>query len=717
MSHSSNPIFALDIGTRSVVGIMLEMIGDKQYKILGYEMVEHDERSMLDGQIHDVVAVAEVIGKVKEKLEAVFGPLEQVAVAAAGRSLKTKRIKSEQSIAGRPPLTREEILALELSAVQEAQRALAMEEEKDRTQYYCVGYSVVNYYLDSYVIGNLIEQRGETASVEVIATFLPRIVVDNLIAALRRAGLSMSALTLEPIAAIHVLIPPTMRRLNIALVDIGAGTSDIAITSEGTITAYGMVPVAGDEITDALMQAFLLDFPIAERVKRELQVKDRISFTDVLGFEHQLSRDEIIQAIREDVVKLAQTIGTRIIELNGKAPQAIILIGGGSLTPGIGPALAHMLGLPEQRVAIRGVEAIHNLLLNDPKIKGPEMVTPIGIAVTAKEHPVKYLTVEVNNKTLRLFDLRRQTIGDALIALGMDMKRLHGRPGLALTVFINQKMKMFPGSHGEPPIIRMNGREAYLDTEIHDGDQIEVIPGNDGTTATISVKDVVEEITTLDLYINDLPRSIPPVVMVNGEAATWDTQLKERDQVELRLPRTLAEIKDELGLKAALSETIHYQVNGNPHQIEINYITILINGKKADWDTPVQTGDRIQIIHERFNRPILKDLLRDEDYIDNYIQITFNEEMVKIPITELLVKVNGQLADMNAEIRNGDHITIEQKALPHPIYSDVFRYVEYTAPTRIDGGSIRILRNGEPASLDEPLQNGDQLEIKIEVLR
>lgn len=58
-----------------------------------------------------------------------------------------------------------------------------------------------------------------------------------------------------------------MRRLNVALVDIGAGTSDIAITDQSTVIAYGMVPTAGDEITEALSDYYLLDFPVAETVK------------------------------------------------------------------------------------------------------------------------------------------------------------------------------------------------------------------------------------------------------------------------------------------------------------------------------------------------------------------------------------------------------------------------------------------------------------------
>ncbi|SDH72946.1 cell division FtsA domain-containing protein [Alteribacillus bidgolensis] len=86
-----------------------------------------------------------------------------------------------------------------------------------------------------------------------------------------------------------------MRRLNIALVDIGAGTSDIAITDLGTVTAYGMVPVAGVEVTESLSDHFLLDFPDAEIVKKELTTEKEINIIDILGMETTNSYEEVLQ--------------------------------------------------------------------------------------------------------------------------------------------------------------------------------------------------------------------------------------------------------------------------------------------------------------------------------------------------------------------------------------------------------------------------------------
>lgn len=207
-------IFALDIGTRSVVGIILKET-DGQYQVEDIVIKEHEERAMLDGQIHDVLAVAEVIANIKKTLEERHGPLTRVCVAAAGRSLKTEKGKANISIKGKPLLTHEDVTYLELAAVQQAQMALAEKSANEKSHhYYCVGYSVTRYEIDGEEIGNLVDQQGEEASVEVIATFLPKLVIESLLAALQRAHLEMEALTLEPIAALNVLIPPTMRRLN-----------------------------------------------------------------------------------------------------------------------------------------------------------------------------------------------------------------------------------------------------------------------------------------------------------------------------------------------------------------------------------------------------------------------------------------------------------------------------------------------------------------------
>ncbi|HWI47624.1 MAG TPA: cell division protein FtsA, partial [Rummeliibacillus sp.] len=185
----ASKLFALDIGTRSVVGIILEE-QDNSFHVVDLIAEEHKERAMVDGQIHNIIHVATVIQHIKEQLEEKHGPLRSVSVAAAGRALKTEQASVTLDIKNRPAMTEDDISRLELAAVQKAQQQLLDHKENNNgSHYYCVGYSVLYYRLDSEEIGSLMDQQGEAAEVEVIATFLPRVVVESLLAALKRADL------------------------------------------------------------------------------------------------------------------------------------------------------------------------------------------------------------------------------------------------------------------------------------------------------------------------------------------------------------------------------------------------------------------------------------------------------------------------------------------------------------------------------------------------
>ena len=83
------------------------------------------------------------------------------------------------------------------------------------------------------------------------------------------------------IAAINIAIPEKFRLLNIALVDVGAGTSDISIVKDGSIIAFGMIPLAGDEVTETIARNYLTDFATAEHVKRQCERRKSVTFKDI----------------------------------------------------------------------------------------------------------------------------------------------------------------------------------------------------------------------------------------------------------------------------------------------------------------------------------------------------------------------------------------------------------------------------------------------------
>lgn len=710
--NEQTPIFGLDIGTRSVVGLLLKKL-DRGYEVIDIEIEEHDERSMVDGQIHNIISVAKVITSIKEKLEKKHGPLRKVCVAAAGRSLKTKRSRVSIDISKKRDFAHHDILHLELSAVQKAQFDIAQELQGQSVNYYCVGYSVLSYQLDDQEIGSLVDQSGFLASVEVIATFLPKVVVESLLAALNRAGLVLEALTLEPIAAINVLIPPTMRRLNVALVDIGAGTSDIAITDLGTVIAYGMVPVAGDEITEAISDHFLLDFPEAEVVKRQLSTQDEVILTDILGFETTHSCEDIIQPISNAIENLAHHITSEILNLNKKPPKAVMLVGGGAMTPTLTKYIANFLQLPENRVAIRGIDAIKSLIIPKTIKAGPELVTPIGIAIAAKESPVKYVSVRVNDQTIRLFDIKRLTIGDGLLASGIELPKLYGKPGMAIMVTVNERLISIPGEHGEPPVLEKNGHICSFDESLKDGDCINVQTGINGQNAKATVGDVIESLPSKTVTINGNNYCSKSTILKNGKKSTLTDNLEDHDAIVIKSSKSIGEVLNSLQLFDIIQNLNPFFAIINGRKVTlVNEDALIKNGKNAMISSIVQDGDTITI-RENIDKNITleKILINQQISYIHAITVYFNDKPVEISRLLIEAKRDDEPLNEKSYIQNGDQITLAVKQKESFIFQDVFRFVTFNF-TAQENKKLTILRNEGNATFSTKIHTGDHLEIK-----
>ena len=705
-------LFALDIGTRSVVGIILEE-QDEHFHVSDIIVKEHKERAMVDGQIHNVLYVAELIKEIKSELEEKHGPLTKVSVAAAGRALKTEQANVTINIRNRPIFTEEDISRLELQAVQQAQaKLLQNKEDAKMTHYYCVGYSVLYYKLDGEEIGNLLDQQGDEATVEVISTFLPRVVVESLLAALKRADLEMEALTLEPIAAINVLIPPTMRRLNVALVDIGAGTSDIAITNQGTIVAYGMVPTAGDEITEALSDQYLLDFPIAEQAKRKLSTDETICIKDILGFDQDIPSNDVIEAIKPAIQTLAESIGNEILRLNNQVPpKAVMLVGGGSLTPNLTTELGNILGLPSNRVAVRGIDAIQNLTKEEFIPATPELVTPIGIAIAARKAPVQYMTVYVNEQIVRLFEMKEMTVADAFLAANIRATQLYGKPGQGISITVNGRDIFIPGEHGQPATILVNSETASTKTLINHDDKISLIEGMNGTDATATVRDLVDSASVKTVTIQGTKYIVEPKVKVNDENAPLELKLRDRDQVEIETFETIEEVlkaTNRLDILHKL-QSFFIHVNGQPMFLPEFSGKLFINGKPSKLQYPIQDGDVLTI--DEPSLPTVQAIANKLDVLlEEKIIVTFQNEQLELTKVCREVLVNGTVVQQNSTIHNGAMIQIIEKDTKPWIYQDVFRYSNWQLPTNFKG-HFTILKNGNVSSFDEEIFGGDQLEI------
>ncbi len=704
--ENKNNIFALDIGTRSVIGIVAHREDDGSLTVIDTERQEHKTRAMLDGQIHDVPQVAAVITAVKKLLEDKVGPLKSVAVAAAGRALYTMTAEAEMEFSG--IITSEQERRLDFAGVQAAQAKLAEGGTIDATRYYCVGYSTINYTLDDSQLKTLVGQRGRHATATVIATFLPRQVIDSMDSALQATHLEMKAITLEPIAAINVLIPPTMRHLNLVLVDIGAGTSDVAITKNGSVIAYGMVPMAGDEITEAISQKFLLDFNVAERIKREATKGQDVEYDDILGIHHEVRAKEIIDPILPTVEKLASAIAKQIMDLNGGEPQAVLLVGGGALTPHLADFVTKELSLSDGRVAVRhpdNIEGINNL----PAIlKMPDAVTPLGILKIASLNTLHFLTIYVGENEYRLFNFRDLTISDALLNAGIQLKNMSGKPGLGFKVTVNGKPEFFRGTMGTMAKLKIDGKDATLDTPIADGSRIEIEPGEDGANPEVTADDVMEMPEKYKLFINGHERELPAEILVNGVKPTEGQLLEDGDVITTKDTRSIGEALSAMGYPPT-GKKIHFKLNGSATQYSV-VPDILVNDEPATLSMLLHDGDRIEYMSN--GEPKLSDVLDLKEY-DTNLTIYFNGAEEKIPLDNVTLEVNERPANLNTIISEGCVVRYERNERRATLISHALAAVKFEPPSAKSGMTVEIMLNGKPANISDPIKNGDALDIKI----
>lgn len=714
---SQQLLFALDIGTRSVVGLVGEL-QDNRIRLTAYERQEHHTRAMLDGQIHDVPEVAKVLSAVKQRLEKIGPVPKKVSIAAAGRALCTIRSAAELDVQTRGSLSAEDESALELAAIQAAQHQLATSQHYgDPTSYYCVGYSVVGFSLDGTPLKTLVGQRGKKTAITLIATFLPRQVIDSLQTAVQDAGLEISTLTLEPIAAISVLIPQTMRHLNLALVDVGAGTSDVAVTRSGSVIGYGMVPCAGDEITEAISQAYLLDFNVAETLKRQLnspkksgKAAPKLAVTDVLGLERKLTAAEVLAAVEKPVVELAQAISEQILTLNQMPPQAVLLVGGGALTPLLPEALAQALDIPAERVAVRRPDSVEGITDIPPALRSPDSVTPLGILKLASSRTLHFVTVTLNNQPLHLFNLGRLTVADALLAGGIDIRALQGRPGLGLTITVNGHTHFLPGSHGKPGRITINDAAVTFVDPVQEGDVILVEKGETGSSPRLSLLDIVPLPDPLAITLDGAPLEIKAQITINGLEATANTLLSDRDQVRIEIPSTLGELLPLLQTTAQAAE-YRYIIN-DAERLYTTSPCFTLNGQAAGAAAPVKSGDRLQICPPA--EPLLGDILGlSQEQASSCITVLVNQTPQHIPVRRYAYSVNGQPAELHSPVPTGSLISFTCMDNAHPILSDVLLAARFDPRSLPPGSSVAVFLNGRPAELTAIVKNNDQVEIRV----
>lgn len=710
-------VFGLDIGTRSIVGSVGYKIDD-QFYVIAQRVKEHETRAMLDGQIHDIGRVGRTIMQVKEELEQAIGEkLNDVCIAAAGRVLKTVTVHAEQKFEMEKEVSAEDVFALNSKGVEKAYEEFLQENDTE-VKFFCVGYSVMRYYMNNYVIGNLESHKASVIGVDMIATFLPEDVVDGLHKSVEQAGLSVVNLTLEPIAAIQVAIPEMYRMLNIALVDVGAGTSDISITQGGSIIAYGMIPVAGDALTEAIAQHCLVDFAAAEQIKRDYGEYEVIEYKDIMGLPQKISREDLLELLRPIVEDMTKQVSDKIKELNGDKPvSAVFVVGGGGKIATYTELLAEQLGIAKERVALRGEEVMQKIqFLEKEGRKDSLFVTPIGICLSYYEQSNSFLFVTFNNKRIKLYDNNRLAVVDAAMQADFPNDGLFPKRGKALEFTINGKKRVVRGEMGEAAVITVNGKTADIYTPIYANDVILVRESTAGAAADMEIGKLQEYQASITVEVNEQRIVLPKFASVNGHLQSEYYGIQDQDVIEILSYYTVRQIMEFMDVLI-------------DHRFEI-----YVNNKPADMDTKVyenfsvvwtmQTEDAYRTFGQNTekeadgeaeseeNAEYGKDPDKEESAdqestaeekgagykADSGSKDSASEEtkMPKDPAVNVGVVVNGRFIVMSGK--------------PSYVFVDVFDYIDFDL-SKPHGKAIVTRLNGADAQYTQTLQDGDKIEI------
>ena len=675
-------VYGLDIGTRSIVGTIGYLEKDR-FIVVAQRVKEHETRAMIDGQIHDIGAVGDMIREVTEELEIeTKQELKQVCIAAAGRVLRTVTTHVEIDLEGEKLIAKEDIFALDSYGVEKAYEQFQKENDLDM-KFYCVGYTVMRYFMNGYPMSNLENHKAKTIAADLIATFLPDDVVDGLYKAVELAGLEVANLTLEPIAAMEVAIPQMYRMLNIALIDVGAGTSDISITKDGSIVAYGMLPVAGDCLTEDIARHCLVDFKTAEQIKCGIEKSETVEYKDIMGLPQKIAREEVLHIVEDNMTSMAVQAADKIKELNGDKPvSAVFVVGGGGKIEGYTKCVAERLGIPAERCALRGEEVMQKIdFLPRDIVKDSLLVTPVGICLNFYEQSNNFMFVTFNGQRVKLYDNNKLAVVDAAIQAEFPNEDLFPKRGEGLTFTFNGKEKTLRGGRGESAVILLNGNPADIHTPIRANDVINVECSTAGEKATQQLGKFPEYKETISITVNGQNITLPKFASVNDELQTAYYEIQDGDVIEMLNYYTVEQVTEVMDVLLEQGAVIR------------------VNNVVADKQTKVYDNFALEWSYEQPEKEEAQDTEIEEDEVvtDGYEETTQPRETVQPTATS-----DDGLSPLERAKRRAEEIA--RAPVTEEVEEELKKAKAYAAAERISAFATAFNQTGQmPPVVSRPV--------------
>ncbi len=379
---------ALDVGTEFAKALVFEIDDDGKGTVKGVGRKRQGLSHMQSGTVADIAAVVDNCSVALQEAEemAGFRP-SQVVIGIAGELVKGFTTTHTQE-RKRPdqPITEAELQKLidvvQREALREAERAITWETGLPHVDVRLVHAAVVGASIDGYALTNPVGFQGRHAKIAIFNAFAPLVHLGALQSVASQLDLELLEIVAEPYAVARVLGSDQVRQSGALFIDVGGGTTDVALVRQGGIEGTRMFALGGRAFTKSLADRLDLPFPRAEALK--------VDYARGLAVDR---RDEIAGIVSDDVAVWAAGVELVTEELAAadQLPGRIYLCGGGSRLPEIRDALAaeaFWKRLPFSRppeVTLMAPEHIESIVDDTKLLVDQQDVTPLGLAFQAIE--------------------------------------------------------------------------------------------------------------------------------------------------------------------------------------------------------------------------------------------------------------------------------------------------------------------------------------------
>lgn len=399
IKEDQNLIVGLDIGTSKIVVIVAELLPEGTLKVIG--LGQHVSRGLKKGVVVNIESTMQSIQRALEEAELMADcKINNVYTGIAGSHIKS--LNSH----GMVKIKDAEVSQMDVDRVVETARAIALPADQQ----------ILHILTQEFIIDGQEDVReplgmsGMKLEVKVHIVTGAVAAAQNIVKCIKRCGIEVSDLILQPLASSLAVLTEDEKELGVCLVDIGGGTTDIAVFKQGAIRHTAVVPIAGDQMTNDVAVAFRTPTQAAEEIKIKhgcalRQLADPREMVEVPGVDgrdpRQLSVQTLAEVLEPRVVELYELVLNELRRsgMEEMIASGIVITGGSAMMRGmveLGEEIFHMpvrLGMPRY---VGGLSEV---------ISNPRYATGVGLVLMGKQQLERHLSGQLeSNSFTRILD-------------------------------------------------------------------------------------------------------------------------------------------------------------------------------------------------------------------------------------------------------------------------------------------------------------------------